>query len=95
MKRSITTLKTYSLPRYKFLLALGTPRISSYNLLLFPQATSLLKNNLENAKASLEVLVADLQFLRDQVTVTQVHYILSLSSLSQRLISIRSGFTFM
>ena len=31
-----------------------------------------MKNNLENAKASLEVLVADLQFLRDQVTVTQV-----------------------
>ncbi|KAK4353798.1 hypothetical protein RND71_025992 [Anisodus tanguticus] len=30
------------------------------------------KTNLENAKASLEVLVADLQFLRDQVTITQV-----------------------
>ncbi|KAG9143374.1 hypothetical protein Leryth_022212 [Lithospermum erythrorhizon] len=28
--------------------------------------------NLENAKASLEVLFADLQFLRDQVTITQV-----------------------
>ncbi|CAN6343332.1 unnamed protein product, partial [Urochloa humidicola] len=28
--------------------------------------------NLENAKASLEVLVADLQFLRDQQTITQV-----------------------
>lgn len=40
--------------------------------LLFQQATALLKNNLENAKASLEVLVGDLQFLRDQVTVTQV-----------------------
>ncbi|KAJ0253065.1 prefoldin subunit 3 [Hirschfeldia incana] len=36
------------------------------------EATALLQNNLENAKASLEVLVADLQFLRDQVTVTQV-----------------------
>lgn len=36
------------------------------------QATSLLRNNLENAKASLEVLVGDLQFLRDQVTITQV-----------------------
>nr|VDD28126.1 unnamed protein product [Brassica oleracea] len=36
------------------------------------EATALLRNNLENAKASLEVLVADLQFLRDQVTVTQV-----------------------
>lgn len=36
------------------------------------QATTLLQNNLENAKASLEVLVADLQFLRDQVTITQV-----------------------
>ncbi|XVF28187.1 hypothetical protein REPUB_Repub15cG0007100 [Reevesia pubescens] len=36
------------------------------------EATSLLKKNLENAKASLEVLIADLQFLRDQVTITQV-----------------------
>lgn len=36
------------------------------------EATILLKRNLENAKASLEVLVADLQFLRDQVTITQV-----------------------
>jgi len=36
------------------------------------EATTLLQNNLENARASLEVLVADLQFLRDQVTVTQV-----------------------
>ncbi|CAN4107081.1 unnamed protein product [Withania somnifera] len=36
------------------------------------EATSLLQTNLENAKASLEVLVADLQFLRDQVTITQV-----------------------
>jgi hypothetical protein len=42
---------------------------------LFPellQANALLKKNLENAKASLEVLVADLQFLRDQQTITQV-----------------------
>ncbi|KAF5737074.1 prefoldin subunit 3 [Tripterygium wilfordii] len=36
------------------------------------EATTLLQNNLENAKASLEVLIADLQFLRDQVTITQV-----------------------
>ncbi|XP_059632817.1 prefoldin subunit 3-like [Cornus florida] len=36
------------------------------------EATALLQNNLENAKASLEVLVADLQFLSDQVTITQV-----------------------
>ncbi|KAI3459204.1 hypothetical protein Pfo_015867 [Paulownia fortunei] len=36
------------------------------------EATILLRKNLENAKASLEVLVADLQFLRDQVTITQV-----------------------
>ncbi|KAK3430505.1 hypothetical protein EUGRSUZ_D01580, partial [Eucalyptus grandis] len=36
------------------------------------EATTLLKKKLENAKASLEVLVADLQFLRDQVTITQV-----------------------
>ncbi|KAH9766228.1 prefoldin subunit 3 [Citrus sinensis] len=36
------------------------------------EATVLLQKNLENAKASLEVLIADLQFLRDQVTITQV-----------------------
>ncbi|GMP86391.1 hypothetical protein CsSME_00039182 [Camellia sinensis var. sinensis] len=36
------------------------------------QATDLLQKNLENARASLEVLVTDLQFLRDQVTITQV-----------------------
>lgn len=36
------------------------------------QATSLLQKNLDNARASLEVLIADLQFLRDQVTITQV-----------------------
>ncbi|KAI8003734.1 putative prefoldin subunit 3 [Camellia lanceoleosa] len=36
------------------------------------EATKLLEMNLENARASLEVLVADLQFLRDQVTITQV-----------------------
>ncbi|GFZ21747.1 prefoldin 3 [Actinidia rufa] len=36
------------------------------------EATDLLQKNLENARASLEVLVADLQFLRDQVTITQV-----------------------
>lgn len=38
----------------------------------FDEAKALLQKNLENAKASLEVLVADLQFLRDQVTITQV-----------------------
>ncbi|KAJ7980412.1 Prefoldin subunit 3 [Quillaja saponaria] len=36
------------------------------------EATGLLQKNLDNAKASLEVLIADLQFLRDQVTITQV-----------------------
>ncbi|KAJ6432095.1 hypothetical protein OIU84_019366 [Salix udensis] len=36
------------------------------------EGTALLQKNLDNAKASLEVLVADLQFLRDQVTITQV-----------------------
>ncbi|KAG7995808.1 hypothetical protein I3843_01G128000 [Carya illinoinensis] len=36
------------------------------------EAATLLQKNLDNAKASLEVLVADLQFLRDQVTITQV-----------------------
>ena len=40
---------------------------------LVMQAETLLRKNLENANASLEVLVADLQFLRDQVTITQVH----------------------
>lgn len=41
-------------------------------LFLWMQAIALLQKNLDNAKASLEVLVADLQFLRDQVTITQV-----------------------
>ncbi|XP_058089374.1 prefoldin subunit 3-like [Magnolia sinica] len=36
------------------------------------EANALPRKNLENAKVSLEVLVADLQFLRDQVTTTQV-----------------------
>ncbi|KAL9691050.1 hypothetical protein QQ045_011467 [Rhodiola kirilowii] len=36
------------------------------------EAITLLKNNLENANGSLEVLIADLQFLRDQITITQV-----------------------
>ncbi|KAG1326169.1 Prefoldin subunit 3 [Cocos nucifera] len=36
------------------------------------EAKALLQKNLENAKASLEVLVADFQFLRDQVTITEV-----------------------
>ncbi|KAL9240625.1 hypothetical protein vseg_014822 [Gypsophila vaccaria] len=36
------------------------------------EASSLLQKNLENAKASLDVLIGDLQFLRDQVTITQV-----------------------
>jgi hypothetical protein len=38
----------------------------------FLQANALLKKNLENAKGSLEVLIGDLQFLRDQQTITQV-----------------------
>lgn len=38
------------------------------------QATTLLQNNLENAKASLQVLVTDLHFLRDQVNITQVGF---------------------
>ncbi|MCL7051877.1 hypothetical protein MKW94_002841, partial [Papaver nudicaule] len=36
------------------------------------EASALLQKNLDNAEASLEVLIADLQFLRDQVTITQV-----------------------
>lgn len=46
------------------------------------QAITLLQKNLENAKASLEVLVADLQFLRDQVTITQVRFVKMLCSLA-------------
>lgn len=38
----------------------------------YEEAKALLQKNLENAKASLEVLVNDLHFLRDQVTITQV-----------------------
>lgn len=38
------------------------------------QARKLLKCNLENAKASLEVILTDLEFVRDQVTITQVYY---------------------
>jgi len=36
------------------------------------EARKLLKCNLENAKASLEVILTDLEFVRDQVTITQV-----------------------
>ncbi|KAI3854966.1 hypothetical protein MKX03_009124 [Papaver bracteatum] len=36
------------------------------------EASALLQKNLDNAKESLDVLIADLQFLRDQVTITQV-----------------------
>jgi hypothetical protein len=39
------------------------------------QANALLKKNLENAKGSLEVLICDLQFLRDQQTITQVNWL--------------------
>ncbi|OIV95265.1 hypothetical protein TanjilG_07421 [Lupinus angustifolius] len=48
---------------------LGANVMLEYSL---EEATDLLQKNLENAKASLEVLVSDLQFLRDQVTITQV-----------------------
>ncbi|KAK7291702.1 hypothetical protein RIF29_07064 [Crotalaria pallida] len=48
---------------------LGANVMLEYSL---EEATDLLQKNLDNAKASLEVLVADLQFLRDQVTITQV-----------------------
>ncbi|CAN1281627.1 Prefoldin subunit 3, partial [Linum perenne] len=50
------------------------------------EATTLLQKNLENARASLQVLIADLQFVRDQVTITQVTLIyaiyVSLKSIS-------------
>lgn len=36
------------------------------------EALELLQKNLENAKGSLDVVVADLQFVRDQSTITQV-----------------------
>lgn len=39
------------------------------------QATALLQKNLDNAKASLEVVDANLQFLRDQATITQVVFV--------------------
>ncbi|KAI3909075.1 hypothetical protein MKW98_011436, partial [Papaver atlanticum] len=35
------------------------------------QACALLQKNLDNAKANIEVLIADLQLLRDQVTITR------------------------
>ncbi|KAI3849554.1 hypothetical protein MKW92_011350 [Papaver armeniacum] len=38
----------------------------------FWPASALLQKNLDNAKASLEAVIADLQFLRDQVTIRQV-----------------------
>ncbi|KAG5060524.1 hypothetical protein JHK85_001605 [Glycine max] len=43
--------------------------MSEYSL---QEAIDLLQKNQDNAKASLEVLAADMQFLRDQVTLTQV-----------------------
>jgi hypothetical protein len=36
------------------------------------QALDLLKKNLDNANAGLGAIVEDLQFLRDQVTITEV-----------------------
>ncbi|XP_061350414.1 prefoldin subunit 3 [Gastrolobium bilobum] len=48
---------------------LGANVMLEYSL---EEATGLLQKNLDNARASLEVLVADLQFLREQVTITQV-----------------------
>eukprot|EP00252_Welwitschia_mirabilis_P011592 TRINITY_DN25882_c0_g1_i2.p1 TRINITY_DN25882_c0_g1~~TRINITY_DN25882_c0_g1_i2.p1 ORF type:complete len:183 (-),score=43.01 TRINITY_DN25882_c0_g1_i2:136-684(-) len=38
----------------------------------FDEALSLLRKNLENANSSLSAIIEDLQFLRDQVTITQV-----------------------
>ncbi|RYR76507.1 hypothetical protein Ahy_A01g001094 isoform B [Arachis hypogaea] len=46
---------------------LGANVMLEYSL---EEATALLQKNLENARASLEVLITDLEFLRDQVTVT-------------------------
>ncbi|KAJ6848576.1 putative prefoldin subunit 3 [Iris pallida] len=48
---------------------LGANVMLEYSL---EEAEALLRKNLDNAKASLEVLAADLQFLRDQMTITQV-----------------------
>ncbi|KAH7446739.1 hypothetical protein KP509_01G071500 [Ceratopteris richardii] len=36
------------------------------------EAEALLKKNLENANTSLQAIIEDLQFLRDQVTITEV-----------------------
>ncbi|GAU48153.1 hypothetical protein TSUD_302860, partial [Trifolium subterraneum] len=48
---------------------LGANVMLEYSL---EEASALLQKNLDNARASLEVLVADLLFLRDQTTITQV-----------------------
>ena len=62
-------------------LALGVMDVSSFSCNFFPtlasceffvQAIDLLQKNQDNAKASLQVLAADIHFLRDQVTLTQV-----------------------
>ncbi|KAF8029649.1 hypothetical protein BT93_E2160 [Corymbia citriodora subsp. variegata] len=61
---------------------LGANVMSEYSC---DEATTLLQKNLENAKASSGVLVADLQFLRDQVTIAQV---------SQNFLELRGPFLF-
>lgn len=67
-------LLNYLAPEYLQALAYHIHRHTTFKKFIkfMVQATALLQKNLENAKASLEVLVADLQFLRDQVTITQV-----------------------
>ncbi|RZC63254.1 hypothetical protein C5167_024990 [Papaver somniferum] len=57
-------------PRDRVLMLPLTPvsmRLASRHV----SASALLQKKLDNAKASIEVLIADLQFLRDQVTITQ------------------------
>ena len=46
--------------------------LSSY--MLWVQAESLLKKNLENANVSLQAIIEDSLFLRDQITITEVTF---------------------
>lgn len=49
----------------------------SFVCVINKQAQALLKKNLENANISLQAIVEDLHFLRDQVTITEVQHNLS------------------
>ncbi|KAG4400900.1 hypothetical protein GLYMA_07G158050v4 [Glycine max] len=55
-----------------FLLFLVSSFLTLASCEFLVQAIDLLQKNQDNAKASLQVLAADIHFLRDQVTLTQV-----------------------